>query len=117
MANSYRYAYPELKALYFAVVDFDEAPQVFQSMNLNVAPVLIHFPAKGSRKRIDQMDFTRQGFDADSMARFVYDRAEIQVTVIILCATVFLCFSIVIISSLFSFPFLSSTNPIAFRVL
>uniref|UniRef100_A0A9J2PAH9 Magnesium transporter protein 1 n=1 Tax=Ascaris lumbricoides TaxID=6252 RepID=A0A9J2PAH9_ASCLU len=82
MANSYRYAYPELKALYFAVVDFDEAPQVFQSMNLNVAPVLIHFPAKGSRKRIDQMDFTRQGFDADSMARFVYDRAEIQIRVL-----------------------------------
>jgi hypothetical protein len=30
-------------------------------MNLNTAPVLYHFPAKGAKKRSDQMDFQRSG--------------------------------------------------------
>lgn len=79
LANSYRYAYSNKKALYFAVVDYEEAPQIFQMMNLNTAPVLYHFPAKGNKKRADQMDFQRHGFDAESMAKFVLDRTEISV--------------------------------------
>ncbi|VDN02714.1 unnamed protein product [Thelazia callipaeda] len=82
MANSYRYAYPELKALYFAVVDYEESSQIFQQMNLNVAPVLFHFPAKSSKKKADQMDFERLGFDADSMAKFVFERTDIQIRVL-----------------------------------
>uniref|UniRef100_A0A0R3RZJ1 Magnesium transporter protein 1 n=1 Tax=Elaeophora elaphi TaxID=1147741 RepID=A0A0R3RZJ1_9BILA len=82
LANSYRYAYPELKALYFAIVDYDESPEIFQQMNLNVAPVLLHFPSKGAKKRTDQMDFERQGFDADSMAKFVFERTDIQIRVL-----------------------------------
>lgn len=81
------------KALYFAVVDYEEAPQVFQQvrlratanftlslqMNLNTAPVIYHFPAKGARKKSDQMDFQRLGIDADAMSKFVTDRTEIHV--------------------------------------
>ncbi|VDM10784.1 unnamed protein product [Wuchereria bancrofti] len=82
LANSYRYAYPELKALYFAIIDYNESPEIFQQMNLNVAPVLLHFPSKGAKKRTDQMDFERQGFDADSMAKFVFERTDIQIRVL-----------------------------------
>ncbi|VDD93355.1 unnamed protein product [Enterobius vermicularis] len=82
LANSYRYAYSNKKALYFAVVDYEEAPQIFQMMNLNTAPVLYHFPAKGNKKRADQMDFQRHGFDAESMAKFVLDRTEISIRVL-----------------------------------
>ncbi|KAM3722952.1 putative dolichyl-diphosphooligosaccharide--protein glycosyltransferase subunit [Dirofilaria immitis] len=82
LANSYRYAYPELKALYFAIIDYDESPEIFQQMNLNVAPVLFHFPSKGTKKRTDQMDFERQGFDADSMAKFIFERTDIQIRVL-----------------------------------
>lgn len=32
MANSYRYAHAELKQVYFAVVDYEEAPQIFQAV-------------------------------------------------------------------------------------
>lgn len=78
VANSYRYACPDHKALYFALVDYEEAPQVFQQMNLNTAPALYHFPAKGTKKRADQMDFQRLGFDAESIAKFVNDRTDIQ---------------------------------------
>uniref|UniRef100_A0A0N5AKS6 Magnesium transporter protein 1 n=1 Tax=Syphacia muris TaxID=451379 RepID=A0A0N5AKS6_9BILA len=82
LANSYRYAHSNRKALYFAVVDYEEAPQIFQLMNLNTAPVLYHFPAKGKKKRADQMDFQRHGFDAESMTRFVFERTEIMIRVL-----------------------------------
>lgn len=90
LANSYRYAYPELKALYFAIIDYDESPEIFQQMNLNVAPVLFHFPSKGTKKRTDQMDFERQGFDADSMAKFVFERTDIQVCFLTLFSLLFI---------------------------
>ena len=80
LANSYRFAYADRKALYFAIVDYEEASQIFQSMNLNTAPVLFHFPAKGAKKKTDQMDFQRHGFDAESMAKFVHERTEISVS-------------------------------------
>lgn len=79
VANSYRYAYPELKALYFAVVDYEDAPQIFSQLKLMTVPAILHFPAKGAKKKIDEMDFQRQGLGADSMARFIKDRTDIQV--------------------------------------
>jgi len=82
VANSYRYAFPEQKTLYFALVDYEEASNVFQQMNLNTAPVLYHFPAKGGRKKSDQMDFQRQGIDADAIAKFVQDRTDVQIRVL-----------------------------------
>ncbi|KAK0417070.1 hypothetical protein QR680_012819 [Steinernema hermaphroditum] len=82
LANSFRYTYPELKSLYFAVVDYEEAPDIFQQLNLNTAPVLYHFPAKGNKKRQDQMDFQRYGIDADAMARFVQERTDINIRVL-----------------------------------
>jgi len=82
LANSYRYAHMNTKAVYFAIVDYEEAPQVFQQMNLNTAPVIYHFPAKGSRKKHDQMDFQRMGIDADAMAKFVADRTEVHIRVL-----------------------------------
>ncbi|MFH4982014.1 hypothetical protein AB6A40_008723 [Gnathostoma spinigerum] len=82
LANSYCYAYPELKALYFAVVEYDDSPQIFHQINLNTAPAVFHFPAKGAKKRADQMDMSRVGFDADSMAKFVYERTEIQIRIL-----------------------------------
>lgn len=83
MANSYRYAHAELKQVYFAVVDYEEAPQIFQAMNLNTAPILYHFGAKlQGKKKPDQMDFQRHGFDADAMARFVADYTDVQIRIL-----------------------------------
>lgn len=82
VANSYRYAYPEHKGLYFALVDYEEAPQIFQQINLNTAPALYHFPAKGAKKRADQMDFQRMGFDAESIAKFANDRTDVQIRIL-----------------------------------
>lgn len=82
LANSYRYAYLHGKSLYFAIVDYEDAPQIFQQLNLNTAPAVYHFPAKGARRSQDAMDFQRMGIDADAMAKFVLDRTEIHIRVL-----------------------------------
>uniref|UniRef100_A0A0K0CWK6 Magnesium transporter protein 1 n=1 Tax=Angiostrongylus cantonensis TaxID=6313 RepID=A0A0K0CWK6_ANGCA len=83
MANSYRYAHSELKQVYFGVVDYEEAPQIFQSMNLNTAPILYHFgPKLMGKKKPDQMDFQRHGFDADAMARFVAEHTDVHIRIL-----------------------------------
>ncbi|CAJ0942089.1 unnamed protein product, partial [Mesorhabditis belari] len=83
LANSFRYAYPELKQAYFAIVDYEEAPNIFQQMNLNTAPVLYHFgPKLTGKKKPEQMDFQRHGIDADAMGRFIAEHTEIQIRVL-----------------------------------
>ncbi|KAI6222355.1 hypothetical protein M3Y99_01507300 [Aphelenchoides fujianensis] len=82
LANSYRYAYMNAKQVYFGVVDYEEAPQIFQTLNLNTAPVIYHFPAKNSPKKQDQMDFQRQGFGAEAIAKFVQDRTDVHIRVL-----------------------------------
>uniref|UniRef100_A0A915K9X7 Magnesium transporter protein 1 n=1 Tax=Romanomermis culicivorax TaxID=13658 RepID=A0A915K9X7_ROMCU len=82
VANSYRYANMFSKQLYFAMVDFDDASDVFQALNINSAPVLIHFPAKGRRKSSDTMDISRYGFGAEAVAKFVHERTDVQIRVI-----------------------------------
>lgn len=77
VANSYRYSYLYSKQIYFTLADFDEASDVFNAvsfflllmgtilsafsfqLSINSAPVIIHFPAKGTRKKADTMDISR----------------------------------------------------------
>lgn len=48
-------------------------------MNLNTAPIMYHFgPKLQGKKKPDQMDFQRHGFDADAMARFVAEYTDVQ---------------------------------------
>ena len=71
VANSYRYSQLFSNKLFFAMVDFDEGPDVFQSMKLNTAPVFMHFPAKGKPKKADNMDIQRVGFSAEAIAKWI----------------------------------------------
>merc|ERR1712037_156087 len=83
VANSYRYSSNfASNKLFFAMVDFDEGPDVFQSMKLNSAPVFMHFPAKGKPKKQDSMDLQRVGFGADAIAKWVGERTEVTIRVL-----------------------------------
>jgi len=82
VANSFRYQQQYTDKLFFALVDFDEAQDVFQQLKLNTAPVLMHFPAKGKPKRTDTMDIQRVGFSAEAIARWVGEQTEIQIRVL-----------------------------------
>jgi oligosaccharyltransferase complex subunit gamma len=81
VANSYRYSQLYSDSLFFAMVDFDEGPDVFQALKLNTAPVFMHFPAKGKAKKADNMDIQRSGFGADAIAKWVADRTDIHIRV------------------------------------
>ncbi|XP_055902012.1 tumor suppressor candidate 3 [Eupeodes corollae] len=81
VANSYRYSPIYSNKLFFAMVDFDDGSDVFQMLRLNTAPVFMHFPAKGKPKGADTMDIHRVGFAAESIAKFVHERTDIQIRV------------------------------------
>lgn len=50
-------------------------------MKLNTAPVFIHFPPKGKPKAADTMDIQRVGFAAESLAKWISERTDIQIRV------------------------------------
>jgi len=81
VANSFRYSPTYSNKLFFALVDFDDGPDVFQSLKLNSAPVFMHFPAKGKPKKNDNMDIQRVGFGAEAIARWVNERTDIQIRI------------------------------------
>jgi len=82
VANSYRYSYLYSKRMFFTMVDFDEGSEVFQQMNLNSAPVLMHIPAKGKAKTADTMDISRHGFHAEAIAKWIESRTDVQIRTI-----------------------------------
>lgn len=81
VANSFRYSQSYSNKLFFAVVDFDEGSDVFQMLRLNTAPVFIHFPPKGKLKNADTMDIQRIGFAAETIAKWIAERTDIQIRV------------------------------------
>jgi len=81
VANSYRYSQFYSSKMFFAMVDFDEGSDAFQSMNLNSAPAFIHFPPKGKPKKPDNMDIQRVGFSGEAIARWIYERTEMNIRV------------------------------------
>lgn len=48
-------------------------------LRLNAAPVFIHFPPKGKPKSADTFDIQRVGFAAESIAKWIAERTDIQV--------------------------------------
>ena len=81
VANSFRYSQHFSSKLFFGMVDFDEGPDAFQVVNLNSAPVFMHFPAKGKPKKLDTMDIQRLGFGADAIAKWIQERTDVHIRV------------------------------------
>ncbi|KAH9519860.1 tumor suppressor candidate 3 [Bulinus truncatus] len=81
LANSWRYSQQYSNRLFFALVDYDEGSDVFQSLKLTTAPVFMHFPAKGKPKKADTHDINRNGIAAEMLAKWVGERTDIQIRV------------------------------------
>ncbi|XP_014663863.1 PREDICTED: tumor suppressor candidate 3-like [Priapulus caudatus] len=81
VANSWRYSQSYSGRLFFAMVDYDQAADVFQSLKMTSAPVFIHFPPKGKPKKADTMDLQRVGFYAEAIAKWVGERTDIQIRI------------------------------------
>ncbi|XP_076468514.1 dolichyl-diphosphooligosaccharide--protein glycosyltransferase subunit MAGT1-like [Babylonia areolata] len=82
LANSWRYSQQYSNDLFFAMVDYDDGPDVFQSMKIRGIPDFKHFPAKGKRYKGDTMDNTKGEFTADSIAKWVEARTDIRIHVV-----------------------------------
>ena len=81
LANSYRYSPFYSTKMFFAMVDFDDGNEAFQSMNLNSAPAFIHFPAKSKPKKPDILDIQRVGFSAEAVGKWIQERTEVNIRV------------------------------------
>jgi len=82
VANSFRFnSQVYSNKLFFALVDFDEAGPIFQSMKLYTAPVFVHFPAKGKPLPQDKMDIQRFGVEAEAISRWIAERTDVQIRV------------------------------------
>ena len=47
---------------------------VFQSLKLNTAPVIMHIPPKGRQKKGDTFNMGQHGFAAEQLAKWVNER-------------------------------------------
>uniref|UniRef100_A0A1B6CU16 Magnesium transporter protein 1 n=1 Tax=Clastoptera arizonana TaxID=38151 RepID=A0A1B6CU16_9HEMI len=81
VANSFRYSQAFSNKLFFAMVDFDEGSDVFQMLKLNTAPIFIIFPPKTKPKNSDKFDIQRYGFSAESIAKWIGERTDVQIRV------------------------------------
>lgn len=68
--------------LFFVVVDFDEGSDVFQSLKLNTAPVIMHIPPKGRQRKGDTYNMGQHGFAAEQLAKWVNERTDIFIRVV-----------------------------------
>ena len=85
VADSFRrrsHENPGSNEIFFAMVDFDKGADVFQVMNIEQAPVFIHFPAKGRPKKVDNMDLSRVGYHSEAIAKFVAERTGVHIRVV-----------------------------------
>lgn len=81
VAQSWRYSAQFNNRLFFAMVDFDEASDVFKMLNTASAPQFIIFGRKGKPKAADNLDLPRVGFSAETIAKWITERTDISVKV------------------------------------
>lgn len=81
IAQSWRYSAQFNNNLFFAMVDFDEASDVFRMLNTASAPQFIIFGRKGKPKSADNLDLPRVGFSAEAIAKWIHDRTDISVKI------------------------------------
>jgi len=81
-AQSWRYSSQFSNSLFFAMVDFDDAPDVFKMLNTASAPQFIMFGRKtGKPKPADHFDMSRVGFSAEQIAKWIGERSETNVKI------------------------------------
>src|SRR5690606_32112498 len=68
--------------LFFTMVDFDEGSEVFQQLNINSAPIFLHFGPRTKPRAPEQMDIQRVGFGAEQIAKWIAEKTDVQIRVI-----------------------------------
>jgi oligosaccharyltransferase complex subunit gamma len=82
VAQSWRYSGQFTNSLFFAMVDFDDAPDVFKMLNTASAPQFIIFGRKTNKpKSADHFDMSRVGFSAEQIAKWIGDRSDTNIKI------------------------------------
>lgn len=82
VANSWRFSPNFENKLFFGMIDYDEGSEIFHQLNINSAPVFFYFSEKGKIKHPEKMEIQRIGFAAETIARWIFEKSEIQIRVI-----------------------------------
>lgn len=80
-AKSFQLSYGLSDRLFFGIIDFDDGSEIFQTLQINTAPVIVFFPAKRKISRISdlqQLDMQRVGFSAEAIARWIADKTDLD---------------------------------------
>jgi len=64
------------------MVDYDDGSDIFNQLQINSAPVFLFFSEKGKVRTPDQMDIQRIGFSAETTARWIAERSDVQIRII-----------------------------------
>ncbi len=78
-AKSFQLTYGVSDRLFFGIVDFDDGSEIFQSLQINTAPLIVYLPAKRKVNRISDLhtlDMQRVGFSAEAIARWINDKSD-----------------------------------------
>lgn len=82
VANSWRYSNAQSNRIFFAMVDYDEGSDVFNSLNLNSAPIFMFFSEKNTKtKNAEQLDIQRVGFNAEVIAKWISEKTNGEVNI------------------------------------
>ncbi|GAA52017.1 oligosaccharyltransferase complex subunit gamma, partial [Clonorchis sinensis] len=81
VANSYAYSRRE-GDLYFGIVDYDEAPDVFVRLKVNTAPSILHVQPNKEIGPEDFMDVPTLGYLAEAVAKWANRRTSIQIRIV-----------------------------------
>jgi len=86
LANSFRRNHPDVykeKKLFFALIDYDDAGDVFHLLRLNSAPGFFHFSKdfKSNPAKEDKLDLNRNGFSAEKLSDFINSRTGIKINI------------------------------------
>lgn len=77
VAHTFRQSQEYSNNLFFAVVDYDEAPVVFEMLGIDTAPKFIHFPPKGMPEKADILN----KFSAKAIAEWITARTDIEIRI------------------------------------
>ena len=74
LAGSWQFSSAFSNKVFFAMLDFDESPEVFKTLQVKGGPVVLHLPAKSEFTADDIYNFQVRDISAQHMFTWVDDR-------------------------------------------
>ncbi|XP_064219824.1 magnesium transporter protein 1-like [Aotus nancymaae] len=81
LANSYQHPGAFTTKVFFAMVDYDESPEVFEALQITLVPNFFHFSAKCEFTTDDIYGLTGRDIVADQLAEWIAERTHVSVRI------------------------------------